>query len=168
MSDQADVARTLASYQVPEAPLYLVGTFDSGVTVMHQQVRAMNLVWALVESGRVRCINSGDSGRTSSIAIVGGGFAGLTAAAALMKKEADAKIAIFEQRDTLLPLQQGSDSRWLHPRIYDWPEEGSEASVAMLPVLNWTAARASDVVVQIMAEWRTLVSTTVTPISLIL
>jgi hypothetical protein len=54
----------------------------------------------------------------------------------------------------LLPLQQGSDSRWLHPQFYDWPGEGSEAFAAMLPVLNWTAARASDVVVQVLTEWK--------------
>jgi hypothetical protein len=58
----------------------------------------------------------------------------------------------------LMPLQQGSDSRWLHPHIYDWPREGSESGVAMLPVLNWTAARASDVVVQVLTEWARLAS----------
>ena len=75
-----------------------------------------------------------------------------------MRKAADAQITIFEQRDTLLPLQHGSDTRWLHPRIYDWPAEMSEASAAMLPVLNWIAARASDVVVQILTEWEKVVS----------
>jgi len=75
-------------------------------------------------------------------------------AAGLLKKRADAAITIFEERDTLLPLQQGCDSRWLHPGIYDWPAEGSEAIAAMLPVLNWTAARASDVVVQVLGEWK--------------
>jgi hypothetical protein len=54
----------------------------------------------------------------------------------------------------LLPPQQGSDSRWLHPQFYDWPGQGSEAFAAMLPVLNWTAARASDVVVQVLTEWK--------------
>ena len=87
------------------------------------------------------------------VAIVGAGFAGLTLGAALLKKQAAADITLFEERDTLLPLQQGSDSRWLHPQIYDWPSDGSEASAAMLPVLNWTSARASDVVVQVLGEW---------------
>ena len=151
----------LARYRIAEKPLYIVGTFDSGVTVFSQQVRALNLVWALVESEQMPCLvpdkpPAADS--TLKIAIVGGGFTGLSVAAGLMKKNADAKITIFEARDTLLPLQQGSDSRWLHPRIYDWPGEGSEASVAMLPVLNWSAARASDVVVQILTEWGKVVA----------
>ena len=152
----------LKLFRVPGQPLYLIGTFDSGVTVYSQQLRACNLVWSLFEAEKVirrpPVADGAADARNASkkakrVAIVGGGFAGLTTAAALLKKEADVHLTIFEQRDTLLPLQQGSDSRWLHPRIYDWPAEGSEASVAMLPVLNWTAARASDVAVQILTEW---------------
>jgi hypothetical protein len=142
---------------VPETGLYIVGTFDTGVTVFSQQTRALNFAWAAMESGLITAVPheaQGLSARPLRIGIVGGGFAGLSVAAGLLKKHADASITIFEQRDTLLPLQQGSDSRWLHPRIYDWPSEGSEASVAMLPILNWTAARASDVVVQILAGWK--------------
>lgn len=104
----------------------------------------------------VECGPDRDEDAVKSIAIVGGGFAGLTVAAGLTKKEANAKITIFERRDTLLPLQQGSDSRWLHPHIYDWPIEGSESSSAALPVLNWTAARASGVVVQVLWGWQSL------------
>lgn len=131
-------------------PIYLVGTFDRRVTVLNQQHRALNLVWSLVESGEVP--SGRDAGR-KRVAIVGGGFAGLTIAAGLAQKQARCDITIFEERDTLLPLQQGSDSRWLHPHIYDWPGEGSNSAAAMLPVLNWTAARASDVVVQVLDSW---------------
>ena len=128
----------------------MIGTFDRRVTVLNQQQRALNLAWSLVES---KVVPSGDDEGRKSIAIVGGGFAGLTFAAALVQKQAHCDIVMFEERDTLLPLQQGSDSRWLHPRIYDWPDEGSEAAAAMLPLLNWTAARASDVVVQVLGGW---------------
>jgi hypothetical protein len=145
-------ASALSTYRVPGKPLYIIGTFDTGVTVFSQQIRALNLVWGLIEAG---LIPSGSPvAPKRKVAVVGGGFTGLSVAAGLLKKQAHASITIFEQRDTLLPLQQGSDSRWLHPRIYDWPGEGSEPSVAMLPVLNWSAGRASDVVVQILAEWR--------------
>jgi hypothetical protein len=146
----------LKSYQVDKTPLFFVGTFDTGVTVFSQQTRALNLAWAAVESDLVSTsqeINS-DSSKAQKIAIIGAGFSGLSIAAGLLSKGVSSNITIFEQRDTLLPLQQGSDSRWLHPRIYDWPKEGSQASVAMLPILNWTAGRASDVVVQVLAEWK--------------
>src|SRR5262249_5847600 len=42
------------------------------------------------------------------IAIVGGGFVGLTIAAGLIEKDVNAEITIFEERDTLLPLQQAT------------------------------------------------------------
>jgi hypothetical protein len=160
--ENEDIATLLAMYRVPGKPLYVVGMFDTGVTVLSQQIRALNLSWALIELELIRSLPSGGA---MKVAIVGGGFAGLSAAAGLIRKRANASITIFEERDTLLPLQQGSDSRWLHPRIYDWPGEGSDASVAMLPVLNWTAARASDVVVQILTEWKSVVTEhTPTPI----
>lgn len=149
-----DAAATLATFAVPGKSLYLVGAYDRGVTVFSQQVRALNLAWALVESRTIRTIEGAEPlGKRLEIAIVGGGFAGLTLAAALLKKHVHARITLLEQRDTLLPLQQGSDSRWLHPRIYEWPADGSGSSAALLPVLNWTAGRASDVVVQVLAEW---------------
>ncbi len=158
--NSTDLARRLLEdYQVAGTQLYVVGAFDTGVTVYSQQVRALNLVWAGIRSGVIPSLSEGQqalAGEEVAIAIVGAGFAGLTVAAALLKKNANAKIVLFEQRDALLPLQQGSDSRWLHPRIYDWPKAGSEASVAMLPLLNWTAARASDVVVQVLTQWRAI------------
>lgn len=148
------VSKVLAAYKLAtKMPLFLVGTFDDNVTVLSQQIRALNLAWAMIESKTVPTRQE----PTKSLAIIGAGFAGLTLAAALLQKKAALDITIFEERDTLLPLQQGSDSRWLHPQIYDWPAQGSETVAAMLPVLNWTAGRASDVVVQALSEWRSLV-----------
>ena len=145
----------LQSFIIQKRPaLYVLGTFDSGITVLRQQTRALNLAWALVETGKL----SVSAKVPAKVAVVGGGFAGLTFAAALIEKKVNVQITIFEEHDTLLPLQQGSDTRWLHPRIYDWPDEGSEADVALLPLLNWTAARASDVAVQVLSSWQGIVS----------
>jgi hypothetical protein len=55
-------------------------------------------------------------------------------------------------------LQEGSDTRWVHPRIYDWPNEGSTSPAAALPILNWNAGRASDVVVEVLDEWKKITS----------
>jgi FAD dependent oxidoreductase len=153
----------LEHYELPESPIYIVGTFDKGITILSQQVRALNLAWALIESGDVlldRASGTDPESKDPSrkrIAVVGAGFTGLTVAAGLLKKRVNADITVFERRDTFLPLQHGSDSRWLHPHIYDWPGRGSEAYSAALPVLNWTASRASDVVVQILKEWADVV-----------
>jgi len=153
-SANGSAAKVLAGYKLAtDTPLYVVGAFNENVTVLSQQIRALNLTWAMVESSTVPTRT--DTRR--KLAIIGAGFTGLTLAAALLRKHTALDITIFEERDTLLPLQQGSDSRWLHPQIYEWPGEGSEASAAMLPVLNWTAGRASDVVVQVLSEWQRVV-----------
>jgi len=155
------------SCRIGARPVYSIGTFNSGVTVLSQQIRALNLAWAFVEDKLLECIIPGRRvSKPKKIAIVGGGFAGLTFAAGLIAKQANAEITIFEERDTLLPLQHGSDSRWLHPQIYNWPGQRSEMNVAMLPILNWSAARASDVVVQIMTEWKASVERAPLPIRL--
>jgi hypothetical protein len=134
--------RILAAFRLADE-LYLVGSLERGVTVYGQQVRAHNLMWALRQAD--------DSAKVvSRIAIVGGGIAGLTSAASALLLFPDAQVSVLEQHMDLCALQQGCDSRWLHPRIYDWPSEGSRAPSASLPVLNWAEGRASDVADQIL------------------
>jgi hypothetical protein len=122
--------------------IYLIGSLERGVTVYSQQTRAHNLIWALWELQK--------HGRRAlgRIAIVGGGITGLTAAACILcrfEEYEGVSVSLFERLWDLCPIQQGSDARWLHPRIYDWPHEGSRAPGASLPVLNWSEGRASDV-----------------------
>ena len=124
--------------------VYLLGSFEKGLTIYSQQVRALNLAWALIEAAPKNSL-----GR---VAVVGGGFAGLTVAAGLLKKGVR-HVSLFERHAVLCPLQQGSDARWVHPRIYEWPNEGSNLPTAALPLLNWNAGRASDVVVEVLKEW---------------
>lgn len=129
--------------------IYLIGSLERGLTVYKQQVRAHNLVWALWELQRRGEIDVGNK-----VATVGGGIAGLTAAACFLSRFGDTtSLTLFERRWDLCPFQQGSDHRWLHPRIYDWPKYGSRAPGASLPVLNWTEGRASDVARTIINEF---------------
>lgn len=104
--------------------LYLVGSMERGVTIYSQQVRAHNLAWAIHELQRTR-------GRTR-VAIVGGGIAGLTMAACLLCFDDGVQITLFEKSWDLCPYQQGADTRWVHPKIYDWPFAGSRAPSACL------------------------------------
>ena len=127
--------------------LYLLGTFEKGLTIYNQQVRALNLVWAMIEAAPKDALRQ--------VAVIGGGFAGLTAAAGLLQKGVE-HVSVFEKRAALCPLQEGSDTRWVHPRIYDWPNEGSNSPTAALPLLNWNAGRASDVVVEVLRAWEIL------------
>jgi hypothetical protein len=117
---------------------------ERGVTVYGQQVRAHNLMWALAE------LDGAKRDEIRSIAIVGGGVAGLTSTACALALFPQSKVSLFERSLDLCSLQQGCDTRWLHPRVYHWPEPGSRAPSASLPVLNWWEGRASDVADQIL------------------
>lgn len=129
--------------------LYLIGSLERGLTVYNQQLRAHNLAWALWELNK-----HNKNENIHRIAIVGGGVAGLTTAACFLSLFENVSITLFEQLWDLCPLQQGSDNRWLHPRIYEWPAPGSRAPGASLPVLNWSEGRASDVARTIVSEFR--------------
>lgn len=143
-------------FQIGEK-LYLIGSLEKGVTVYGQQVRAHNLLWALSELDRA------EHRETRDIAIVGGGIAGLTAAACALALFPRANVALFEQSLDLCSLQQGCDTRWLHPRVYHWPAPGSRAPSASLPVLNWWEGRASDVADQILRGFARYVARTLPP-----
>jgi hypothetical protein len=145
----ADVLRAhdvRSKFQLLEG-IYLLGSLQKGVTVYGQQVRAHNLIWSLWELSRHDYVTP------KSIAIVGGGIAGLTAAACVISRFQSVSVTLFERQWDLCPLQQGSDTRWLHPRIYDWPYLGSRVPSASLPVLNWSEGRASDVARELLEKF---------------
>jgi hypothetical protein len=128
--------------------LYVIGSLEQGVTVYSQQVRAHNLAWALWE------LQQRGNQKIGRVAVVGGGIAGLTIASCILSLlDKSTTVTVFEQLWDLCPIQQGSDARWLHPRIYDWPAEGSRAPSASLPVLDWSEGRASDVARTILREF---------------
>ena len=148
IEDPAKRAEAVEKSFLVHPGLYLIGSLERGLTVYNQQLRAHNLAWALWELNKH---NGGKSMRR--IAIVGGGVAGLTTAACVLSLFENVSITLFEQLWDLCPLQQGSDNRWLHPRIYEWPAPGSRAPGASMPVLNWSEGRASDVARMIVSEF---------------
>jgi hypothetical protein len=131
---------------------FILGTFERGVTLYRQQVRALNLVHAFVEA-------KGSDGKeiishNSRIAIIGGGAFGITAAAAAAY--AGFRVSLFERHQFLLHLQRGCATRWIHPRFYDWPNVTSESRMARLPVLDWAASTAATVASELDREFRDL------------
>jgi FAD dependent oxidoreductase len=126
--------------------VYVLGSFANHVTIHSQQRRAFNLIWALFKSGRLK--------EGSSVTVIGGGFAGLTAAAAAQQRGAG--VTLFEKEFALLNLQIGNHTRYLHPNLYDWPQPGSEDESTALPFLNWRAGPSSSVSKTVKAEWESL------------
>lgn len=127
--------------------VYLVGSLAKRVTIYSQQVRALNLIWALFETGRLRA--------GQELAVIGAGAAGLTAAAAGAQK--GLKVRIIERHGGPLEVQANNRQRWLHPHLYDWPNEEYEyTDNAFLPILNWHADYAERVVAQMLKSWQRL------------
>jgi hypothetical protein len=75
MAKLIDPWQVIAEARVPETKIFFLGFFESRVTVLSQQRRALNLVDAIIASAEIVRPN----GR---VAIVGGGVSGMTAAAA--------------------------------------------------------------------------------------
>ncbi|TPN63622.1 hypothetical protein FJ986_23545 [Mesorhizobium sp. B1-1-1] len=126
--------------------ILVLGSFEKRVTVYAQQVRALNLVDAMLSENLVRP----EGGK---VAIIGGGAAGITAAVALARTCPGLdKLDLFERSPVILALQHGS-RRFLHPHFYDWPAVGSNADAAGLPIMNWTAGPAGNVAASLRAEF---------------
>jgi hypothetical protein len=127
----------------PASRVFVLGCFDRRVTAYSQQVRALNLVFSLHHEKLLS--------EATRVAVIGGGIAGLTAAAAAIHLKCD--VTLLEARSTLLSIQSGNVTRWLHPHIYEWPLAGAEDPNAGLPMLNWHAGSAGDVAEQIESAW---------------
>lgn len=129
-----------------EDGLYVLGCLERRVTLHSQQIRALNLVYSLRER---HIVKPGDE-----ILVVGGGVAGLTAAAGAARL--GLVVTLLERADELLHLQRNNKSRWIHPHIYDWPARESLTPDATIPVLGWKAALARDVVRQMLSTYEAL------------
>jgi hypothetical protein len=134
---------------VPGFPgLYVVGCYDSRITFYSQQVRALELAYALHEQQHLQ--------PNARIAVIGGGASGVTLAAALALT-GNVTVMLFERADVLLPLQRGSTRRRIDPHIYDWPREDADHEFAELPLLDWRAGPANEVRYEVISEFNDVV-----------
>ena len=123
--------------------LHFIGTFDRRITFYSQQVRALRLVHALSRPGNLR--------PADTIAVVGAGAAGVTAAIAMALLGND--VAVYDPATSILQLQSASP-RLLHPHIYEWPGLGSLDDRAGLPILDWSATNGGAVCSRLQADFQ--------------
>jgi glycine/D-amino acid oxidase-like deaminating enzyme len=97
------------------------------------------------------------AGERKRIGIVGAGIAGLTAAAAALQRGFAVTLLEEKPSTVLLWRQADCDKRWLHPHVYDWPQQDSLQDDAKLPVMTWTAGTARGVVRFLRSNGRPLV-----------
>lgn len=125
-------------------PVHVVGgRGERRVTLFSQQCRALNIAAALHSVW-------GDATDSKSVAVIGAGASGITAATAL--KALGANVNVFEIAATPLHAQRASRARFLHPRLFTWPEIHWDSSEAGLPIGDWTADCADEVRNQILRE----------------
>lgn len=123
--------------------IFILGSFDRRVTFYSQQVRAFNLIYSLFHE---QLLEPNDR-----IAIVGGGIAGVSAAAAAAFK--GCQVTILEKEHEILHLQSNNTTRWIHPFIYDWPLPETMNNESGLPLFNWEANYAADVMSFFKKKW---------------
>ncbi len=129
---------------VPGFPgVFVCGCFERWVSIQLQATRGHNLAWALIETKRLV--------QGQKTAVIGGGFAGLSAAAALGRK--GIKVTLFERAPTLLATQRDNHTRWIHPHIHEWPRHGSRNPRAGLPLLDWHAGLAADMAAEVLSAF---------------
>jgi tetratricopeptide (TPR) repeat protein len=123
---------------------YALGCFGSQVTFYRQQCRAFNLIWALFQTRRLEPGNS--------VAVVGGGLAGMTASAAAASK--GCRVTMFEKTEQLMSLQRDNRTRYIHAGLNDWPLVTLTDTISTdLPFLNWYASDTATVFREVEREW---------------
>ncbi|OJT16273.1 hypothetical protein BO221_50900 [Archangium sp. Cb G35] len=139
-------SREIISAAQVDDRLFVLGDGKGGVpapvSIDSQQIRALNLVHALFELGKLK--------KDDGLCVVGAGFAGLTVAAYAAAR--GARVTVLEKRVSPLKLQRECGHRWIQPYAVAWPEYSLDFADANFPVLNWQAGLAQDVVAQV--EWR--------------
>ena len=133
--------------EIPGFPnVYVIGCLESRVSIYSQQVRALNVIWALAEAKQLTSHRGG-------LAIIGAGFAGTTAA--LGASRLGWNVTVLERAHGAIHLQTDCRSRWIHPRIYDWPDSSWSVADAKLPVMSWHAGRVEQVVAGLQQQFKT-------------
>ena len=150
----ASIARNcLTEAAVEGAPAVFSATGHSrqNISVAHQQVRCLNLAWALVRAKKVR--------HGSVVAIVGGGFSGLMLSVALALQRR-CIVYLLEKERRLLHNFRSSPFRYLSPNLNtrDLPTrydpEWARSWVDDMPVFKWKSDMANEVAHQWLREFQ--------------
>lgn len=149
MHKQTNVETVLLANRVPKQEhLYVVGPFAGRVSFSSQQMRALNLVWAINEEFRDDGEDGGLKGK--DVAVIGGGLAGVTCCIALAAHDADSWG--FEKGGKVLDFIGDASHRNVHPTINFWPRE-QLIPTTELPFLNWIEGSCKEILDGLRDEW---------------
>ena len=155
----------LNQMEIPEYPgIFVLGTYEKNVSILAQQIRAINLVLSLESEGRL--LAQADAAlppdrrnrKYKDIVVVGNGIAGRTAAA--MFSRCHCNVTIVGPEDNYLRANPAHSSRrFIHPFISDFPFSEFPKIVpdsAALPVMDWKAGNAHAVYNTLNGAWEGL------------
>lgn len=123
--------------------VYFLGPYARRISFSAQQNRALNLVYALTERGRLDF--------DQPVAVIGGGLAGLMVAGTL--HALNFKVHLFEQMPTLLSRQRETLHRIVHPSVNNWPFDDILDPTTQFPFFDWAADNCKAVIATILDEW---------------
>ena len=142
------IDRILTATTLPSRPgVFVLGSFDHTVSFYSQQCRALMLARAIHEGIITQHEDGGAVPDTRPIAVIGGGVAGVTIAAALAVS--GQSVVLYEAEDDLMMLQSKARHRFVHPHIVRWPDRSALDDSARLPLLQWRAGSARNVIERI-------------------
>jgi FAD dependent oxidoreductase len=126
--------------------VYAIGPFGRRLNFASQQRRALNTIWALEYSKKVQL-------EAKTVAVVGGGLAGITAAAALAARKS--LVHLYERYQDVLCIQSLASHRYVHPTANFWPES-KISPTTQFPFLDWYADDCDEIIKRLRDEWRTV------------
>lgn len=130
-----------ASYLHTRPNCYFVGPYARLVSFASQQHRAVDLVSALHQQGRLT---------HKRIAIVGAGVAGVTAAA--MLHALGHKLDLYEAHSDAIQRQRHASHRIVHPSISRWPFEKLEYTTTF-GFMDWAIGSCDSVIKALTDQW---------------
>lgn len=140
------VAQILRETCYDNSRVFFLGPFAKRINFVAQQVRALNLVYALRKQSRLE--------HEKSIAVVGAGLSGLTIATALTLL--GYLVHVFEKKGEVLFRQRYTAHRIVHPTIHAWPDHETLDPTISLPFFDWCTNQCDSVMIRIAQEWSTI------------
>lgn len=130
--------------------LFVLGCLEPfRITLLSQQVRALNLVYALACERKL--------GEGARLAVLGAGPAGMTAA--LAARRLGAQVSLYEEGSAPFATFRPSNTdtgqqRFVCPMLAEWPADEWLANDAQLPLANWSAGNSEQVAKELEEQFR--------------